>query len=153
MFHKTISFLVNIFIICLYSESVQIYSFVLTSTDSKWRFGFCRHDANTSVAMVVITYLPWHDTFMKFLNILGELKKSENGEFRPFLTETYVKGIPEPGANLKLFYNAGVNVSPNFAKFLSYTHKWYAKKISRRRISCFNGRHNFCCPAYRKITI
>lgn len=90
---------------------MQIYSFVLTNTNSKWRFGFCRHDTNTSVAMVVITYLPWHDTFMKFLNILGELKKSDNGEFLPFLTETYVKGIPEPGSSLKLFYNAGVNVS------------------------------------------
>lgn len=92
------------------SESVQTYSFVLTSTDSKWRFGFCRHDARTGTAMVLITYLPWHDTFIKFMNVLGVLKHSDNGEFQPFLNEAYVKGVPEPGASLKLFYHAGTNV-------------------------------------------
>lgn len=83
---------------------------MLTNIDSKWRFGFCRHETMTKTAMVLITYLPWHDTFMKFLNILGKLKKLNNGEFLPFLTETYVKGIPEPGSSLKIFYNAGTEV-------------------------------------------
>lgn len=61
--------------------------------------------------MIIITYLPWHDTFIKFLNVLGELKRSNNGEFQPFLSEAYIKGVPEPGASLKLFYNAGMSVS------------------------------------------
>lgn len=96
------------------SESVQTYSFVLTSTDSKWRFGFCRHDAKTQTAMVIITYLPWHDTFLKFLNVLGELKRKSKHEFQPFLAEAYSKGVPEPGACLKLFYNSGLHVSEIF---------------------------------------
>lgn len=90
---------------------MQTYSFVLTSTDSKWRFGFCRHDTKVQNAMIIITYLPWHDTFIKFLNVLGELKRANNGEFQPFLSEAYIKGVPEPGASLKLFYNAGMSVS------------------------------------------
>lgn len=60
--------------------------------------------------MVLITYLPWHDTFTKFMNVLGELKKSDNGEFELFLAEAYAKGVPEPGASLKLFYKAGNSV-------------------------------------------
>lgn len=48
---------------------------------------------------------------MKFLNVLGELKRSNNGEFQPFLSEAYNKGVPETGASLKLFYNGGINVS------------------------------------------
>lgn len=95
----------------LSSESVQTYSFVLTSNDSKWRFGFCRHDAKAQTAMVIITYLPWHDTFLKFLNVLGEMKRSAKDDFQPFLAEAYAKGVPEPGACLKLFYNSGLNVS------------------------------------------
>lgn len=93
------------------SESVQTYSFVLTSTDSKWRFGFCRHDAKTRTAMVLISYLPWHDIFIKFLNVLGELKRTSPDEFQPFLAEAYNKGVPEPGACLKLFYSSRSNVS------------------------------------------
>lgn len=95
----------------IYSESVQTYSFVLTSTDSKWKFGFCRHDAKAQTAMVIITYLPWHDTFLKFLNVLGELKRTTPQDFQPFLAEAYAKGVPEPGACLKLFYNGGLSVS------------------------------------------
>lgn len=95
---------------CIDSESVQTYSFVLTSSDSKWRFGFCRHDCRTGTAMVIITYLPWHDTFLKFINVLGEIKRSYPDEFEPFLAETYNKGVPDLGACLKLFYNRGANV-------------------------------------------
>lgn len=64
--------------------------------------------------MVLITYLPWHDTFLKFLNVLGELKRTSKDEFQPFLAEAYSKGVPGPGACLKLFYNAGLNVSCSF---------------------------------------
>ncbi|XP_055374162.1 DENN domain-containing protein 1B isoform X6 [Condylostylus longicornis] len=91
------------------NESVQTYSFVLTSDDSKWRFGFCRHDPKTQTAMVIITYLPWHDTFLRLLGVLGELRRKNNGEFELFLSEAYSKGVPEPGASLKLFFNAGEN--------------------------------------------
>lgn len=94
-----------------HSDSLQLYSFVLTSSDSKWRFGFCRHDPRSGTAMVLITYLPWHDTFIRFMNVLGELKRTDNDEFQPFLSEAYNRGVPEPGASLKLFYNAGKNVS------------------------------------------
>uniref|UniRef100_A0A8W7P6U4 UDENN domain-containing protein n=1 Tax=Anopheles coluzzii TaxID=1518534 RepID=A0A8W7P6U4_ANOCL len=77
----------------------------LTNIDSKWRFGFCRHDPKSPTAMVIITYLPWHDTFMRFLNVLADIRKNRPNEFASFLAESYNKGVPEPGACLKLHYD------------------------------------------------
>ena len=89
---------------------MQSFSFVLTSDDSKWRFGFCRHDPKTQTATVIVSYLPWHDTFLKLLSVLGELRRNNNGEFESFLSETYNKGVPDPNSSLKLFYNSGQSV-------------------------------------------
>lgn len=137
------------------SESVQTYSFVLTSTDSKWRFGFCRHDTKTQNAMVIITYLPWHDTFKNFMNVLGELKRSNNGEFQPFLSEAYNKGVPETGASLKLFYNGGINVcislSLSSMKYdFGYSNFCFCVFFST---SSSNNHPSFSCPASPKIII
>uniref|UniRef100_A0A182REW7 UDENN domain-containing protein n=1 Tax=Anopheles funestus TaxID=62324 RepID=A0A182REW7_ANOFN len=87
------------------SRTIQVHSFVLTNIDSKWRFGFCRHDPKSPTAMVIITYLPWHDTFMRFLNVLADIRKNRPNEFPSFLAESYNKGVPEPGACLKLHYD------------------------------------------------
>lgn len=54
--------------------------------------------------MVVLTYLPWHDVFTKFLNVLADLHTNETtAEFQQFLCAAYV-AVPEPGACLKLHY-------------------------------------------------
>ncbi|XP_037947406.1 uncharacterized protein LOC119679244 isoform X2 [Teleopsis dalmanni] len=93
---------------CAYeSESVQSYSFVLTTDDSKWRFGFCRQDPKTGTAMVLITFLPWHDTFLRFLTVLAEIRRTSRDEFRTFIAEAYNGGVPKPGSDLKLYYNGG----------------------------------------------
>ncbi|XP_041633172.1 DENN domain-containing protein 1A isoform X5 [Drosophila kikkawai] len=91
----------------LASSSVQTYSFVHTTGDSKWRFGFCRQDPKAKTAMVLITYLPWHDTFLKLMPILAELKRTDASGFRTFLSEAYNQGIPDSGGSLNVFYNSG----------------------------------------------
>lgn len=85
-----------------------MHSFVLTNIDSKWRFGFCRHDPKSPTAMVIVTYLPWHDTFIRFLNVLADVRKNSQSEFESFLAEAYNKGVPEPGGCLKLQYDRPV---------------------------------------------
>lgn len=95
----------------LYRGSVQSYSFVHTTADSKWRFGFCRHDPKTETAMVLITYLPWHDPFLKLLTVLADLKRTDLNEFRTFLSEAYNRGVPDAGGNLTVYYNSGQSVS------------------------------------------
>lgn len=52
---------------CVFSVLVQHFSFVLTSIDSKWTFGFCRHDPKRETALVILSALPWHETFYKFV--------------------------------------------------------------------------------------
>ena len=48
-----------------HSTTVQHFSFVLTSLDSKWTFGFCRHAPQKQTALVLLSAFPWHDTFFK----------------------------------------------------------------------------------------
>ncbi|KAH8277741.1 hypothetical protein KR018_004443, partial [Drosophila ironensis] len=91
----------------LVTTQVLKYSFVHTTGDSKWRFGFCIHIPKTQTAMVLITYLPWHDTFLNLLQILADLKRTDPSEFRAFLSEAYNQGVPESGGSLKVFYNGG----------------------------------------------
>jgi len=61
--------------------------------------------------MVLITYLPWHDTFLKLLPVLAELRRTDPNGFRTFLSEAYNQGIPDCGGSLKVYYSAGQSVS------------------------------------------
>lgn len=79
----------------------------MTDLNSKWRFGFCRHDPKYPNAMVIITYLSWHDIFIKYINQLAEIKKSSHEEFRKFLSDTYNSAVPEPGSILKVPFRSG----------------------------------------------
>lgn len=88
---------------------MQPYSFVLTCTDSKFRFGFCHHEPHSKTAYVIITYLPWHDIFYKFLNVLVELRKRDAEDFKQVLEFVYESPIPRQGT-LKVNYDHGDNV-------------------------------------------
>lgn len=60
--------------------------------------------------MVVLTYLPWNDVFIRFVNVLGEIRTTDHpDEFMQFLREAYVS-VPEPGASLKLYYKSLLRV-------------------------------------------
>ncbi|XP_067003049.1 DENN domain-containing protein 1A isoform X3 [Anabrus simplex] len=87
---------------------VQHFSFVLTSIDSKWTFGFCRHDPKTETALVLLSYLPWHDTFYKLLNQIAEITHSPKAEeLWMFLEAVYNINVPDPGGTLIVPYSGG----------------------------------------------
>ncbi|XP_069677451.1 DENN domain-containing protein 1B-like isoform X2 [Periplaneta americana] len=87
---------------------VQHYSFVLTSIDSKWTFGFCRHDPKTETALVVLSYLPWHESFYKLLNHIAEINhSSKSDELWRFLDAVYNSNVPDPGGTLQVPFNNG----------------------------------------------
>ncbi|XP_055708324.1 DENN domain-containing protein 1A isoform X2 [Phlebotomus papatasi] len=92
------------------SNHVQIYSFVLTNADSKWSFGFCRHEPDSEVATVIFSYLPWHDVFLRLINVCVELKRHNSAEFRRFLQDIHSNGIPEPGSTVNFSYGKGSSV-------------------------------------------
>ncbi|BES98083.1 DENN domain-containing protein [Nesidiocoris tenuis] len=81
---------------------IQHYSFVLTSVDSKWTFGFCRHDPKSSTAVVILSYLPWHEIFYKLLNTISDLihNNAQADLLSPFLTRLYTSKVPDPGSEL-----------------------------------------------------
>ncbi|XP_008554860.1 DENN domain-containing protein 1A isoform X2 [Microplitis demolitor] len=83
--------------------TVQHFSFVLTSIDSKWTFGFCRHDPKTETALVILSSLPWHEMFYKLLNLIATLTTSSNsGDLWKFLGDVYASNVPMPGTSVTI---------------------------------------------------
>ncbi|XP_060815898.1 DENN domain-containing protein 1A isoform X3 [Bombus pascuorum] len=82
---------------------VQHFSFVLTSIDSKWTFGFCRHDPKTDTALVILSVLPWHEIFYKLLNNIATLMSNGTGEdLWKFLETIYKSPVPIPGSSISI---------------------------------------------------
>ncbi|CAG9763376.1 unnamed protein product [Ceutorhynchus assimilis] len=87
---------------------IQHYSFVLTDLESKWTFGFCRHDPKSETAIVVLSYLPWHQSFYKFLDTTAVLMHSSRTEdLSEFLATVYTTKIAEPGKKIVVAFNRG----------------------------------------------
>uniref|UniRef100_A0A6P7GDZ1 DENN domain-containing protein 1B-like n=1 Tax=Diabrotica virgifera virgifera TaxID=50390 RepID=A0A6P7GDZ1_DIAVI len=90
------------------NDVIQHYSFVLTDLESKWTFGFCRHDPKSETAIVVLSYLPWHQGFYKFLDTTAVLMHSSRTEdLSEFLTAVYTAKIAEPGRKFVVTFNRG----------------------------------------------
>ncbi|XP_050423721.1 DENN domain-containing protein 1B-like isoform X2 [Adelges cooleyi] len=94
---------------CEFDRSVvQHFSFVLTSIESKWTFGFCRHDPKSETALVVLSYLPWHESFYKFLNCISSLtNSSKSKDLWPFLEHVYNSKLPIKGCDLRVTNEKG----------------------------------------------
>ena len=80
-------------------------SFVMTDAEAKWTYGFCRIAPNSETALVILSGLPWHDTFYKILNFVAELlnnsgnsigNDSDGDEVWRFL-EACRSGLPTSG--------------------------------------------------------
>ncbi|CAH0546631.1 unnamed protein product [Brassicogethes aeneus] len=90
---------------------IQHYSFVLTDLESKWTFGFCRHDPKSETAIVVLSYLPWHQAFYKFLDTTAVLMHSpRSDDLQDFLSSIYNARIADPGRNFIVSFNRGESV-------------------------------------------
>ncbi|XP_076375421.1 DENN domain-containing protein 1A isoform X8 [Megalopta genalis] len=91
---------------------VQHFSFVLTSIDSKWTFGFCRHDPKTDTGLVILSALPWHEIFYnhlilctnRLLNKIATLIQSTGtGEdLWKFFETVYNSTVPIPGSSISI---------------------------------------------------
>ncbi|CAK1554188.1 unnamed protein product [Leptosia nina] len=93
----------------LENSYVQHYSFVLTSADRKFTFGFCRYDPKSNTTLLLLSHLPWHDIFYKLLNSIASLiSKGDHRELRIFLEASRLKP-PSPGQTLNISYNGGRN--------------------------------------------
>ncbi|XP_025836146.1 DENN domain-containing protein 1A-like [Agrilus planipennis] len=87
---------------------IQHYSFVLTDIKSKWTFGFCRHDPKSQTAIVVLSYLPWHQALYKFLDTIAVLMHSPRAEdLDEFLKTVYNTKLADPGKTFSVPFNKG----------------------------------------------
>ncbi|XP_017777504.1 PREDICTED: DENN domain-containing protein 1A-like isoform X2 [Nicrophorus vespilloides] len=90
---------------------IQHYSFVLTDIESKWTFGFCRHDPKSQTALVVLSHLPWHQALYKFLDSISVLMHSPRAnDLRDFLQAVYGQRIADPGKNFIVHFNNGESI-------------------------------------------
>lgn len=87
---------------------MQHFNFVLTDIDSKWTFGYVRHGTRSETALVVLSSLPWHESFHKFLNVLSDLIESPNSsQVWQMLQTVFETQPPDPGGTLTVNYNDG----------------------------------------------
>ncbi|XP_028967533.1 DENN domain-containing protein 1B [Galendromus occidentalis] len=87
---------------------VTHFSFVITAVDSKWSFGFVRHTPQAPTCLVLVSDLPWHDTFYRLLNHIADLTaKREDFLAEDFLDNLYRAAVPQPGFQLLINYNHG----------------------------------------------
>lgn len=78
-------------------------------TNESFQFGFVRKEIGAVKSVVILSFWPWHDIFLKFLNILADVrKKVSDKEFDNFLNLVYNKPIPEEHNLINLTF-ANVN--------------------------------------------
>ncbi|XP_077986589.1 uncharacterized protein LOC144440974 isoform X3 [Glandiceps talaboti] len=80
-----------------YSPAGQLFTFVLTDIESRYRFGFCRHPPGAQTCLCILSYLPWFEIFYRFLNTLGEMKAKRQENDSMVLVEA-LYGYPVPEA-------------------------------------------------------
>lgn len=89
---------------------VTHFSFVMTALDSKWTFGYARHTPGAPTCLVLLSELPWHETFYRILNHLADLfAKKDPAVIADFLQHLYTVHVPSPGFLLVVNYNSGRN--------------------------------------------
>ena len=81
---------------------MQNFSFVLTSLEAQWTYGFCRHAPNAETALVILSSLPWHETFYRLLNRAAEmvLSPDDDGELWRFLEACHGTRMPDQGGQM-----------------------------------------------------
>ncbi|KAJ8384876.1 hypothetical protein AAFF_G00196840 [Aldrovandia affinis] len=81
----------------------QNFTFVLTDSESKQRFGFCRLSSGAKRCFCFLSYLPWFEVFYKLLNVLTDYtNKGQGGQQRELLETLYTLPIPDPGVPVHL---------------------------------------------------
>lgn len=71
---------------------MELFTFVLTSGDSKWTFGYCRHPIGAKKGIIFLTFLPWQEIFFRALNLCAEMSE-EN--LKIFLHKLYTTPVPD----------------------------------------------------------
>jgi len=88
-------------------SQIQHFSFVLTSIEAQWTYGFVRYSPNSDTALCILSYLPWHELFFKMLNKCAELIQ-DSGKLELFLSSIYNSRLPVSGLKFHVSWGDSV---------------------------------------------
>ncbi|ODN06480.1 DENN domain-containing protein 1A [Orchesella cincta] len=91
------------------SETVELFTFVLTNEDSKWTFGYCRHPHGSKSCVLFLTFLPWQEIFYRALNYVAEV---DDEKLTSFLERMYATPVPDAGTCLYITTHAKPFICP-----------------------------------------
>lgn len=91
------------------SDSLEAYSFIVKDSKLKNIYGYCKHYGSQK-AMMILTYLPWHDKFYRFIQTLKDIKHQHSIEFFQFLSNTYEINLSKYENHVMLIYGNGRKV-------------------------------------------
>ncbi|CAL8143656.1 unnamed protein product [Orchesella dallaii] len=91
------------------SETVELFTFVLTNEDSKFTFGYCRHPHGSKSCVLFLTFLPWQEIFYRALNYVAEV---DDEKLTSFLERMYATPVPDAGTCLYITTHAKPFICP-----------------------------------------
>ncbi|KHJ48399.1 dDENN domain protein [Trichuris suis] len=94
----------------VFSDAVQLFSFVLTDLTGAYTFGFCRHTPRSSTCFCFLSAFPWPELFFKLLNHVATVAdQSPPSVVELLLANAYHCRIPLPNQSLVLFSTPGAD--------------------------------------------
>ncbi|VDK46214.1 unnamed protein product [Cylicostephanus goldi] len=94
------------------SEAVQLFSFVLTDSQSRYTFGFCRFTPRNNTCICILSGFSWPGVFYKILNHVSLImNKGTQDDLDAILTRIYHTDIPNTGDVLQFSCHNGMHVS------------------------------------------
>ncbi|KJH44526.1 DENN domain protein [Dictyocaulus viviparus] len=83
------------------SEAVQLFSFVLTDSQSQYTFGFCRYTPRNNTCICILSGFSWPGVFYKVLNHVSLIMNNgTQNDLDTILTRIYHTDIPNVGEML-----------------------------------------------------
>lgn len=79
-------------------EAVQLFSFVLTDSDGKFTFGFCRYTPRSNTCLCMLSGFAWPNVFYKMLNHISlVMNNASQSDLDTILTRIYHTDLPNVG--------------------------------------------------------
>jgi len=84
--------------------------------EAQWTYGFCRHAPEAQTALVILSNLPWHETFYGLLNHAAELTlAADGGELWRFLRASHEMKVPDDGGRFSVCWTSSNGAEKDFA--------------------------------------
>ncbi|WKY15895.1 hypothetical protein Q1695_000962 [Nippostrongylus brasiliensis] len=92
------------------SDAVQLFSFVLTDSQSQYTFGYCRFTPRNNTCICILSGFSWPGVFYKILNQLSLIMNNGTQEdLDAILTRIYHTDIPNVGDTLQFECQNGMH--------------------------------------------